>query len=160
MKCLSLWQPWASLLFSPGEFRKEFETRPRAMGIKVGETIAIHAAKTLDGFRALDQIRRDDRFVIRQSLAEQFPEVKPGELWQNVLPFGAIVGVLTIGGMNRVEEIRDVITERERAFGDFRDGRFAIATVDPVKFAEPIPFKGLQGVFFVPAHVLNQESAA
>lgn len=156
MKCLSLWQPWASLLFSPGEFRKEFETRPRAMGLKPGETIAIHAAKTLDGFRALDQIRRSDRFLILQSLAEQFPEVQPGELLQNVVPFGAIVGTLTIAGVHRVEEIRDVITERERAFGDFRDGRFAIATIEPVKFAEPIPFKGLQGVFFVPSHIITE----
>ena len=155
MKCVSLWQPWASLLFSPEPFRKEFETRPRAMGLKTGETIAIQAAKTLDGFRALDAIPCRDRDLIEASLRAQFPHVNPGTLWQNVVPFGAIIGTLQIGAILRVFDINDVITDQERAFGDFREGRFAITTCAPSKFPQPIDFIGQQGVFFVPDHVIE-----
>lgn len=154
MKCLSLWQPWASLLFSPEPFRKEFETRPRTMGFKSGETIAIHAAKTLDGFRSLDVILPRDRELIEASLRAQFPKWKIGMLWQNLVPFGVIIGTLRIGLTLPVHEIEDVITEQERAFGDFREGRQAITTCDPIKWDSPIEFKGQQGVFFVPDNVI------
>lgn len=156
MKCVSLWQPWASLLFSPEPFRKEFETRPRAMGLKAGETIAIQAARTLDGFRALDAIPSRDRELIERSLMAQFPDVKPRTLWQNVVPFGAIIGTLRLGEVLQVYQIADVITDQERAFGDFREGRFAITTRDPLKFPTPIEYLGQQGVFFVPDHVIHE----
>lgn len=154
MKCITLWQPWASLLFSPGEFRKEFETRPRKMGFKPGETIAIHAAITLDGFRAFSQIPPADRVLIHESLLAQFQSVERGELWENVVPFGAIIGTLKVIDIVETIVIADVITDRERAFGDFRDGRVAIATAEPKAFETPIEWTGQQGVFFVPDNVI------
>lgn len=133
MRALSLWQPWASLIAFGA---KRFETRSYAMGVK-GE-LAIHAAK------------KQDRDCLGLCLEEPFRSALVGGGIEKIgdLPFGAVVARVKILGCHRVEDVRDSLSAEERAFGDYRDGRFAWEFELIEKFDDPIPARGAQGFWF------------
>lgn len=146
MKALSLWQPHASLVVSG---IKPYETRtwpaPRSI---VGQRIWIHAAKA-------------DKDLIE--IAEYYADWKAGapkesgmhaylEAMESMgfgsfrdLPRGCIVGSAVLESSARAETLID-----PGPFGGFSAGRFAWRMTDPVKLAEPIPFRGMQGFFTGP----------
>jgi hypothetical protein len=92
------------------------------------------------------------------------------------LPFGCIVGRVDVvecyptemvrfddSGLDvtprfPVDQVRDgklrLWPDPERAFGDYRPGRFAILCRDAVAFKRPIPCRGRQGLFEVPDDIL------
>ena len=133
MRALSLWQPWASLIAIGA---KRYETRSYATGIR-GE-LAIHAAK------------KKDPDCLDLCLEEPFASalVEGGIGCSAELPFGAVIARVKVIGCHRVEDIRDQLSDQERAFGDFRDGRFAWEMELIAKFKEPIPARGAQGFWF------------
>lgn len=153
MKCISIWQPWASLLFSPGQFRKEFETRPLvkrgqnwypSIVLKPGERVAIQAAKTMAGIEiACEEISREDRHFMAESLLQQF-----GNIGWDKLPRGCILGTVEIGTTFVVENINADLSPRERAFGHYGE-REACGDSDfesdPICKADPAsrPARGL-----------------
>lgn len=155
MRCISIWQPWASLLFSPGEYRKEYETRPLikrgakwypSINLNIGERVAIHASKTRKGIEIVEEeSSQHDRLLILDSILHQFKGV---EGWHE-LPFGCIIGVVEIGLTSETEHLRPIVSVRERAFGDFGQKRVGIQTLDPIKLETPVPYRGQQGVFAV-----------
>lgn len=158
MKCLSLWQPWASLIVG-GVKRVE----SRSWYMRHRGPLLIHAAKkwtpelgtVAAGFfyrRALERLG----FVLTAD------EAAAMRGWG--MPFGAIVGRVDVIGCTVVrdcdeqldgprltEDGRVGLTIPERLFGDYEDeGRFAILTANPVRFGAPIPYRGSQGLFDVP----------
>lgn len=174
MKALSLWNPWATLLVSG---RKRVETRGWPMHHR--GPLLIHAAKKWDIH--LQAICLDEPF--RQCLAE-FGVPPAPHTWTSAdmaarkagwgMGFGAVVGRVDVVDCYRTEQVSTgrydapprrgsglpghrclVISGTEEAFGDYSAGRFAFLCENPVRFAQPIPFRGAQGLFDVPDELLR-----
>lgn len=153
MKCISIWQPWASLLFAPATCRKQYETRPNRLGLQPGERLLIHASLPIKGLQLLDRMASVDR----QHFVDAFDEMALPPWAKDLIPLlprGAIIGRVTVGTSLPTEALNP--SDRERAFGDWQPGRVAILTTAPVLFAEPIPYRGQQGVFYVPDSVVSE----
>ncbi len=69
------------------------------------------------------------------------------------LPFGAIIGTVTIVDMVRTEKIRESLSEAEFEFGNYGPDRLAWVSTDAVPLKEPIPCRGMQKIFTVPDDV-------
>jgi len=123
-------QPWAELLVIPGA--KEFETRP--MRINYRGTLLIHAGMKFD-FGDLELCHSDKRFN------KFIPD-------PTKLVTGAIIGKVDIIECLPVEEALKVISATEKAFGDYRPGRYAWMCAGAVKFKKPIlGIRGQQGIW-------------
>lgn len=136
LTCISLWQPWASLLFvEDPALRKVHETRKRALPPKYrGMRVGIHA--TL-----------------------YFPSRLPAGLhdicvsafgwdYRQSLPRGAVLGTLELVGAVETAEARPA-SEADRIAGDWSARRWAWLTQGPERFERPLPRRGLQGWFSV-----------
>lgn len=143
MKAISVWQPWASLLFAPGEFRKVYETRPRTLGFVPGERIAIQAAATAEGLAVCRTMDLCDEQRISEAIAALY-----GPCFPEDLPRGCIIGTVEVQHWQHTAN-GYWVSEQERAFGNWAEGRVAIPTRAPTLFAKPIPCIGKQGVFRV-----------
>lgn len=139
MRALSLWDPWASLVAIEA---KRYETRSWATSYR--GPIAIHSTKKFD---------EEDRSIC---LCEPFRSalVAGGIDTPEQLPRMAIIAVGRLVGIARAEDERASLSEQERAFGDYSDGRFAWAFADVRRLPEPIPCSGLQGLWTVPLVVV------
>jgi hypothetical protein len=128
MRCISLWQPWATLVVIGA---KEFETRGWPTSYR--GPLAIHAAKKWGPeFEA----------ILR---TEPFRTVLHG----HDLPKGAIVGTVELVGCFPTEAVL-MPDGQERAFGNYGPGRYAWKLANPVDFLVPIAYRGQQGFFDVP----------
>lgn len=135
VKAISLWQPWASAM---------------ALGLKKIETrhwwtshrgwTAIHAAK---------RWQRDER-EISAEFADLYgkPELREP-------PLGVIVAVGRLVDIKRSESLADTVSDVERAFGNYSNGRFGWLFEDIRPLPEPLPFTGAQGFFDVPNSLLK-----
>lgn len=138
MKCLSLWQPWATLMAINA---KHFETRSWSTSFR-GQ-LAIHAAKKWN--KELSELCGTEHFAHALS--------PPGRPTYD-LPFGAIVGIVDV--VDCVMITKDNTPDYpERAFGDYTPGRFMWETQLVCRFIKPIPFNGAQGLFEVPDALLG-----
>jgi hypothetical protein len=165
VKALSLWQPWASAI---------------AVGAKCIETrhwktdyrgpLLIHAAKR--------QLTREDWDFIDLTVWWQvanYPEKSQhrednyrASQWIKKLPLGAIVAVARlvdcrpitmrngVGTLCRPGHSQDV-SEMETALGNFTPGRFGWVLSNVRALPQPIPFKGAQGLFYVPDELIPEE---
>lgn len=140
MKAISLWQPWASLIACGA---KTIETRSwPAPSTVVGARIAIHAAKTKQGI----WLATSDEDLIGE-LIELFPE------GPDLLPRGALVATAVVEASLPVERLDPDV------YGDFSPGRCGWILSGIEALAEPIPWRGRQGVFEVPAEALGAAEA-
>jgi activating signal cointegrator 1 len=157
VRCISLWQPWATLLVRGAKIHET-----RGWPTNVRGIIGVHAAK-----------KRDEE-AREACLEEPFRSALEalGYLDFDGLPFGAIVGTVELVECVRAETVyKDVLfdpfAEEPRVdhpephtpidfyFGNFAAGRWAWRCASPVKFTEPIAFRGAQGFFDVPDAVLT-----
>lgn len=150
MKAITIWQPWASLLVR-GE--KLYETRSWATSYR--GPIAIHAAarpvqQTIDDlvrgviFATVEDLIDDANADTLACIDRLFPD--PGELTQ--LPTGAIIGTALLVRCNAINEaFLSRLSEQETDLGDFSPGRYAWEFEDMKLLAEPIPVKGMQGLW-------------
>lgn len=113
MKTITIYQPYASLIFSKtpeGEYCKTFETR--GYNTNVRGRVAIHAGL------------KNPYLCVDKSLSERLEE-----FWEipdlRIFPRGMILGTVEIVDSVPVETIRDSLTDIERELGDYSDGRFA-----------------------------------
>ena len=127
--CISLWQPWASLIAVKA---KTVETRdwapPAAL---VGQRLAIHAAKTRQGM-----IQAQGNKPLWARCLELLPWDDDGNL-----PFGAVVAHVRVAG---VKSVRDLTPD---LFGNYLGDRLGWLLEDIQPLARPIPLKGRQGIF-------------
>jgi hypothetical protein len=135
MKCISLWQPWASLVVL-GE--KQNETRSWPTNFR--GTLAIHAAK-----KPWNQLP----FMGGGFLAYLHRALSAHRIDLYFLPRGSIIGTVEIIDCVPVESLYSTLAEQERAFGDYSRGRYAWKLANPVMFNKPIPCKGQQGFWTV-----------
>ena len=135
MKAISLWQPWASAI--PLGLKK-IETR--SWDTRLRGTIAIHAAK---------RWTEDERsWALHFSRLYGRPELADP-------PRGAIIATARLVATFPTEALTGDITEMERAFGNYGADRFGWMLEDVVPLATPIPYRGLQGLFEIPASVIS-----
>lgn len=142
---LSLHQPWASLVLRG---LKHQETRGRAAPDRlIGAPLAIHAAKLwgphertmLGGMVA----RFRDDFALLWSEAA---DMDPGR--RNLPPLGVWLGVTCIVAQEQMTgEMVDALPPRERAMGNWREGRWAYTLGPVVRLPEPIAAPGRQSWF-------------
>jgi hypothetical protein len=140
MPVITLWQPWASLIFT-GD--KKHETRAFPFPAKyAGRRVAIHAAKALP-------------VVIPMGLhllCEH--EWGANSAWREQAPRGAILGtVRLIHAVSTDHATPDAV---DRVCGDWSLGRFAWLLADKYRLPDPLPVKGKQGWWSIEAAVLQE----
>lgn len=126
MKALSLWQPWASLI---ADGRKRIETRSwRPPEWLVGQWVAIHATK----------------FVDRTACATfGYHPDNPVDI-----PRGKIVCCAFLDSWIRFNpENTEYISDEEKRYGDFEEGRFGWQFSEVRKLYSFIEVRGHQGIF-------------
>ncbi len=136
MRGLSLWQPYASLKVKGIKINetRSWETRYRGL-------IAFHAAKKLFDTRIYL-----DRELHPFANALGLPDIYSFES----LPYGAILGYGELVDCHLMTpEFIAKQTKQEIYFGDWGPGRFAWEFKDMVELPEPIPYKGMQGLWRV-----------
>jgi hypothetical protein len=139
MKCISLWEPWASFI---ARGLKRIETRGRRTLYR-GE-LAIHAAKTtkeLWGYR----LKLADAGVIA-SLDDPDDFPKENRDW----PLGRIIAVATLTDCVPTETVRAGLSRMEAALGDYGDKRFAWLLADVRPLRESFVCKGHQWLWVLP----------
>lgn len=119
---LTLTQPWAELVI---DGRKRVETRSWSTGYR--GRLLIHAAKGMPGWA------RDWARIYRYA---------PDELAR-----GLIIGEARLVAVRRTEEIRQSLSDEERDYGDFADGRHAWYLEDATRWPEPIAARGALGLW-------------
>lgn len=135
IRVISLWQPWASLVVCG---LKKFETRswaPKCFG-----PIAIHAAQKWSKLQA-DLCQTEPFETAINSIALSY------------LPFGSIVGVVSVGNWFNTEDqqLKNYLASHpdEEAFGDYGKGRFAWQLSEAYFFKNPVEEKGHQGYWSI-----------
>lgn len=148
MKALSVWQPWASLLMAG---IKSYETRGWEPPVDLmGTRILIHASATTRG------IGHYNAPALRGTAARQEARARLG-LDLRALPYGCILGsarlaFVLFAGQGLASDVLD----DEKALGDWSPGRYAWRLTDHLPLDRPIPWRGQQGLFDIPDHILTQ----
>lgn len=153
MKAISLWQPWATAI-ALGSKRVETRHWPT----KYRGPLAIHAAKRFNRREMLD-VQRTDFWCC--ALLDAMDGV---QFFADVLPFGAIVATCELDDCRPSESFTESEIDRvhradlggwtERQMGNFSPGRYGWVLDKIQPLAEPIPYRGLQGLFNVPDALL------
>lgn len=149
IKCISLWQPWASLM-AIGAKKNETRHWP----IDYTGLFAIHAAQRLEK----EWLEEDpfyghlNRGVLgRKDVLPDEDRFPFGLQIKNNLPRMAIVsvGILArcVSTNKRVDTPMPDDDSDEFAFGNYQRNRFIWATRSMVALPKPIPYKGQQGIW-------------
>jgi hypothetical protein len=135
MKCLSLIQPWATLVVAGA---KQYETR--RWTTKYRGPLGIHASRT-----ALPEL-------VFLCLEEPFRAALEAAGYESAmhLPRGALIGTVQLLDVMPTDRLDlGQLSAAELAFGDFSPGRFAWRLAQPVLFPAPKPCTGRPGIFEV-----------
>lgn len=157
MKCISLWQPWASAIACGS---KTIETRSWRTHYR--GPLAIHAAKR----RVISElISYSCCGPWEGALSKVLPTMRRLR-WFDALPFGAVVAVVNLvdcrptGAFTQgeIHRRRRPAGQRSRSYdwaeadlGDFGPGRFGWVLRDVVMLDTPVAWRGCQGFFAPPA---------
>lgn len=149
MKAITIWQPWASLIACEA---KGFETRSWKTDYR--GTIAIHAAQ-----KPFDTKMYLDRELHPFAEALNLPDIYSFDK----LPYGCVIATAeivdclkvvketwgTVGSGKPWAQLSDgqIIEGSEHYFGDYTLGRYAWELANVRALPEPIPAKGMQGLW-------------
>ena len=135
VRCISLWEPWASLMACGKKF-----VETRSWHTLVRGEVWIHAARTKEG---LELVRADEWLCweIEEALG-----IPAGE-WEERLHFGELVGK---GWLQAAVPALAALAlyPAQAPFGDFRRGRYGHVYLHLEKLEVPIPLRGKQGFFY------------
>lgn len=140
-----LWQPHASLMFAffEGARVKPDETRHWPFPLRLrGKRVIIHAAQ-----------RRVTRAEADSPLGDLCDKLF-GADWRKTLPYGAYLGDVLFEialSMRTNAPLHDL----DELCGYWAPDRWAWRTTDPRPLAQPIPAKGQQGFWEVPASAIG-----
>lgn len=133
MKCISLWQPWASLWLTSAKIH---ETRHWSTDHR--GPLLVHAAKK----RIPKDWAMDDLFEI---CVLHF-----GDNWRETLPYGKVLGRVDIADCVSTNGLA-IGSVVDFVCGDFSFGRYAWKRGPVItRFKEPIDWVGRQNIFHVP----------
>jgi len=159
IKALSLWQPWASLIALD---LKRIETRDWAT--KYRGPLLIHAGKNTDFIK-----RRGSSLTHRNAQIGDDARTAGGLPRDFNYPLGALVAIAELVDCLPTKEIAlysEPVSklnmnrsefERELALGNFTPGRFGWVLAHVRELPEPLPYRGRQGLFDVPAGLIPPE---
>lgn len=138
MPVISMWQPYASLLFAwdseRGKFAKAFETRGFKMPDRlIGQRVAIHATKAFAPNAAISPDLNDLCYDLF------------GCGYNYRLPRAAIIGVVAFAQSRPAQDERPHQPVTEIAAGDWSDGRWVWPVMSCDQLRHPILAKGKQG---------------
>lgn len=153
MRCISLWQPHASLI-AIGE--KLYETRHWSTPYR--GWIAIHAAKTQDEathiWKSIQHAKKTDfqrTLSFTQATYDAFKAWMEREgvaEWNfGKLPFGAIVAIAKLTAIYDAAALYPKLTGRVQQFGDFGPGRYAWRLDEVQALKTPLLYRGQQGLW-------------
>src|SRR5262245_329138 len=144
MKCISIKQPWASLVILGA---KKFETR--SWKTEYRGPLLIHASKGLE--RTLQALCLQEPFKSALELGYNIEADHNGGLISD-MPLGCVLGVVELVECLRVEDVplQRMAGGNEEAFGDYSTGRYAWELRNPHRFDQPIPFPGHLGLWEFP----------
>jgi hypothetical protein len=143
MKCVSVFQPWASLLVGGG---RRYETRgwaPAHRGV-----LGIHASRKFP----YDWQLRCEREPVKSALRAL------GFASRLDLPRGVLLGTVELVDVIPADRVN--LEEGEQAFGDFRPGRYAWKVANPTPLAIPLRMGGRLGIYEVALDLLRSGQAA
>lgn len=149
MKCISLWEPWATLM-AIGAKKNETRSWPTSYrGI-----LAIHAAKKWN--RQLADLCWTEPF--KSKLIMQRPNMAgcadlDYALKNHILSFGCVVATVEVIDCIEINP-SNIPTGNELAFGDYGIGRFMWITRNVKRLRCPVSFKGAQGFFDIPDNAI------
>lgn len=135
MKCLSIRQPWATLILAG---HKRFETR--GWGTMHRGPLAIHAARYLG-----DEIVQ---FCQRPWLRALLQNAGYASVVD--LPRGHVLGVVELVDCISLPAQDLELSARDRQLGDFRSGNFAWCLREPRFLESPHQYAGKLGLFEIP----------
>lgn len=132
---LSVNPPWGDLIAACDAFPelgKHYETR--SWKIKPGTMLAIYQTKGLGSEQTKQGfVARCASPFFRETLAAL------GYESSQALPRGAILATCRVVACHRTEVIRDRLSVRELAFGNYEDGRWAWELDDVRRLPAPVP---------------------
>lgn len=128
MKTLTLIQPWATLIAL-----KEKQIETRSWKTNYRGQIAIHAGKKID------KTVFEDPFYINI--------FKKYGITINNIPTSSIVAICDLTDCIHTEDILNNLTENEKKLGNYSPTRFAWILNNIQKLQEPIPAKGMLGLW-------------
>lgn len=143
IKCLSLWEPWASLVVFGA---KRYETR--SWRTSYTGPVAIHASKTFKPAQRL--------------LCEREPfhsALRDGGWYDRPIVLGAVLGVAELMRCDHTESILGIpgfSGSEEREFGDYSDRRWAWELYNPIRFERPVPLAGKVYLFDIETSILPE----
>jgi hypothetical protein len=149
MKALSLTRPWATLA-ALGE--KGWDTRSRRFhhygftAIHSSDSFPANLLETYPG--GLEEVYELPFF--KEAL------LKHGYHSPELLPTSAILGIVQIVRYVKTSIIRDELSEKEKAFGLYTDGRWAYQLADHQPLIKPMPCPGQQGLWNVPRDIMEE----
>lgn len=129
IRCVSLWQPWASLI-AVGLKHVETRSWPAPKTI-LGQRIGIHAAKTPKGLIVAAQQKE-----LWDMCLESLPWDAAGDL-----PRGFIVATAVVESCFPTDVLQPDL------YGDYSPGRFGWMLTGIEVLPKPVPAKGRQGIF-------------
>lgn len=150
MKTISLWTLWA-MLIAYGHKKIETRSWPAPKGL-IGQRIAIHATKSMPGW--VKKLLRGFAGLLKIEYEGSWLQ----QLERGIGPFGKVVATAKLVGCEKIisnekyhriaclESGRDV-TDPEYYFGDYTPGRYAWILEDIQPLPEPVPAKGMQGLW-------------
>lgn len=160
MKCLSLWQPWASAIAIGS---KRIETRCWATSYR--GPLLIHAAKRC----RVGELRELEQHCCWRGA--MLPLVALNDHFKDWLPFGAIVAIAELIDCAPTHDFSsfDLVLPRHAAgiqrtrcfdwceanMGDFSPGRFGWVLGNVRRIEPVIPYRGFQQLFDVPESVIE-----
>lgn len=152
MKAISLWNPWAYLVWLKGHPDPEIAklgkgNETRSWPTSYRGPLAIHAAKNFP--------REARKLCLEEPFLTALTSV--GLQSTNELPRGAVIATCTLVDCLEIgveymskwgSEIEYPLpTGNELAFGDYAPGRFIWRLKDVKQLPEPIPARGMQGLW-------------
>ncbi len=159
MKCISLWQPWASLIMAGA---KTYETRSWPTGYRGPLVIcaAKYWSKKLASYLSQEEFQKGLGPLRGRPKTESNGQLTLGLTGTNFqaedLPFGAALGVVDLLGCRRTDILAWQEIAEEYSFGNYDPGRYAWKLENVRPFPSPIPMRGAQGLFAPSLEVLEQ----
>ncbi|GAB3841095.1 hypothetical protein GCM10028821_47280 [Hymenobacter jeollabukensis] len=149
-----MWQPWATLAALRA---KRYETRSWYTDYR--GPLALHATASTPA-AVLAACAADPHIMAALQAAG---------LSLATLPQGAIVAITTLGEVAQIQEHPQAyagavldpaqLTPAQRAYGDYRHGRFAWTLDDTQALSIPVPCAGRQRIWHLPPAVQQQQLA-
>lgn len=158
MNCLSLHQPYALGMVLG---HKANETRHWRTGHR--GPLLIHAAKqSIFCYEPVPEI-------VEWLEREGWLHVDAcGDYMDEGIPYGAILGMVTVVDCIETHVIRPSLTAKEIAHGNYEQftnvrgelkQRYAFVTENPIAFKHPLPYRGQQGFWDVPEGLVKEALA-